>query len=132
MLVVEARAMQRPLLLGGFMGAGKSTVGRLVSEWCGRSHVDLDAEIERETGMTVADLFATRGEPAFRALEREALRRVLASPDAPVVSLGGGTLLQRDARLEALERAIVVTLEASVDDVLSRTAAGPTRPLLQS
>jgi len=124
--------MQRPLLIGGFMGTGKSTVGRLVAEWCGRPHVDLDAEIERETALSVADLFATRGEAAFRALEREALARVLRRGDAPVVSLGGGALLQREARLDALEGAVVVTLDASVDEILSRTAAWATRPLLQT
>ena len=130
MIVVEPTPMQRPLLLGGFMGAGKSTVGRLIADWSGRAHVDLDAAIERETGMSIADVFARRGEAAFRELERAALARILGGPDAPVVSLGGGTLLRRDVRLEALDRAVVVTLDATVDEILRRTAGRNTRPLL--
>src|SRR5262245_52839309 len=110
--------MQRPLLLSGFMATGKSTVGRLVAEWCGRPFVDLDAEIERASGQSVADLFATRGEPAFRTLEREALARVLDSGTPAVVALGGGALLGRGTRLDAIDRAVVVTLEATADEVL--------------
>ncbi|HVU04013.1 MAG TPA: 3-dehydroquinate synthase [Polyangiaceae bacterium] len=123
--------MQRPLLVSGFMGTGKSTVSRLVAEWCGRPLVDLDAEIEREAGVPIAELFATRGEPAFRLLEREALDRVLGRTDAPVVALGGGALLQRGTRLDAIDRGVVVTLDASVEEILKRTA-GSDRPLLQA
>lgn len=130
--VLKALGMLRPLLLTGFMGTGKSTVGKLIAEWCGRPHVDLDAEIERTTGQTVSDIFATKGEREFRAFERAALARVLASNERPVVSLGGGTLLDRPARLEALDQSVVVTLEASVDDVLRRTSGSRARPLLDA
>lgn len=122
--------MERPLLLSGFMGAGKSTVGRLIAEWCGRAHIDLDVAIEREAGTSIANVFAERGEAGFRALERGALARVLETSGAAIVSLGGGTLLRRDVRLGALDRAVVVTLDASVDEVLRRTAHGKTRPLI--
>lgn len=122
--------MQRPLLLGGFMATGKSTVGRLVAEWCGRPFLDLDAEIERTTGQSVAELFATRGELGFRALERAALARVLDSGGTGVVSLGGGALLRREARLDALDRAVVVTLAATPDEILRRASSHGSRPLL--
>src|SRR5436190_13801267 len=111
------------------MGTGKSTVGKIIAEACGRPYVDLDGEIEKAAGRTVAEIFSTRGEREFRALERNALGRVLASAERPVVSLGGGALLDRGTRLDALDRAVVVTLEASVDEVLRRTA-GSARPLL--
>jgi shikimate kinase/3-dehydroquinate synthase len=130
MIVVEPSRMQRPLLLGGFMGTGKTTVGRLIADWCGRAHVDLDVAIEGEAGTSIKNLFAERGEEAFRALERAALARVLDTGGAAVVSLGGGTLLRRDVRLGALDRAVVVTLDASVDEVLRRTARATARPLL--
>jgi shikimate kinase/3-dehydroquinate synthase len=122
--------MQRPLLLSGFMGAGKSTVGRLIAEWCGRAHIDLDLVIEREAGTSIVNVFAERGEAGFRALESGALERVLETSGAAIVSLGGGTLLRRDVRLAALDRAVVVTLDASVDEVLRRTAHGNARPLI--
>jgi shikimate kinase/3-dehydroquinate synthase len=124
--------MRRPLLLNGFMATGKSTVGRLVAEWCGRPFVDLDAEIERHAGQSVADLFATQGEPAFRALEREALARILDAGEAKVVALGGGALLRRHTRLDAIDRAVVVNLDATAEDIAKRALSpgAPVRPLL--
>src|SRR5689334_9892142 len=107
--------MQRPLLVTGFMGTGKSTVAKVVAEWCARPHVDLDQEVERAAGKSAAEIFASQGEREFRALERNALSRILASTERPVVSLGGGALLDRATRLDALDRAVVVTLEASID-----------------
>ena len=121
---------QRALLISGFMASGKTTVGRLAAEWSGRPYVDLDQEVERDAGRSVTEIFAEHGEPGFRRLEREALRRVLASRPPPVVSVGGGALLHRPTRLDALDRAIVVTLEASLDETLRRAAASNARPLL--
>jgi shikimate kinase / 3-dehydroquinate synthase len=122
--------MLRPLIVSGFMGTGKSTVAQLVAEMCGRPYVDIDAEVERVEGQTVAAIFSSRGERAFRVLERAALTRTLGSTERPVVSVGGGALLDRMTRLDALDRAVVVTLEASVDEILRRTAGSSTRPLL--
>src|SRR5262245_11222576 len=99
--------MQRPLLVNGFMGTGKSTVARIIAEMCGRPYVDLDAEIERTAGRTVSEIFSSRGEREFRTLERAALARALTSADRPVVPLGGGALLDRATRLDALDRAVV-------------------------
>jgi shikimate kinase/3-dehydroquinate synthase len=124
--------MLRPLLIGGFMGTGKSTVGRLVATRLGRPHVDLDAQVENAAGKTVREIFASEGEDAFRARERAALAQVLDARAPVVVSLGGGALLDRTVRLDALDRAVVVTLEASVDDVLRRTSGRGTRPLLDA
>src|SRR4051812_33465657 len=124
--------MRRPLLLSGFMATGKSTVGRLVAEWCGRPFIDLDARIEEVAGQSVSAIFASRGETAFRLLEGEALARVLDEGAPVVVSLGGGALLQRGTRLDALDRAVVVTLDATAAEVLRRTAGDTTRPLLRT
>src|SRR5258708_7296075 len=126
--------MRRPLLLGGFMGTGKSTVGRKVAETTGRPFVDLDAEIERRAGTAIARIFAERGEATFRELEAQALRDVLdaaKTAPAPVVALGGGALVERPLRLAALDQAVVVTLEASPEEILARTAGSNERPLLE-
>jgi shikimate kinase/3-dehydroquinate synthase len=125
--------MQRPLLLSGFMATGKSTVGRLLAERVGRPFVDLDARLEARLGQKISEFFAQRGESAFRAEERSELDRVLAEAGArgaPVVALGGGALLARDARLRALDRAVVVTLNASPAEIARRAGARSGRPLL--
>jgi shikimate kinase len=80
------------IYLTGFMGCGKSTVGRVLAERLGVPFVDLDSEIERRAGMTVREIFAQFGEPEFRRLEADALRATLESPDV-VVATGGGTMV---------------------------------------
>ncbi|TKC97121.1 3-dehydroquinate synthase [Polyangium fumosum] len=121
---------QRPLLLSGLMGSGKSTIGPLVAAQAAVPFLDLDAVITQTTGRSVPALFAEPGgEPAFRALEADTLRRLLASSEPRVISLGGGTLLDPDLRAFALAHAHVVTLTARPDTLAARTAA-PGRPLL--
>ncbi len=124
--------MRRPLLLNGFMATGKSSVGKLVAAKTKRPFIDLDARIEARARMSVAEIFARLGEPEFRALERAELAEVLRSPgaNAPVVSLGGGALLGRESRLDALDRAVVVTLDATADTILERVGDASSRPLL--
>jgi shikimate kinase len=79
------------IYLTGFMGSGKSTVGRLLAARLGAPFLDLDEEIERMAGMRVREIFAQHGEPVFRRMEREALEATLGMPDA-VVATGGGTV----------------------------------------
>ncbi|EYF03398.1 3-dehydroquinate synthase [Chondromyces apiculatus] len=119
-----------PLLLTGFMGAGKTTVGRLVAARAGLPFLDLDEVIARDAGAPVPAIFASEGEAGFRAREREALRRVLAAPGAQVVALGGGSLLDAALRAEALASACVVALSARAGTLDTRTRGGAPRPLL--
>lgn len=116
-------------MLSGFMATGKSTVGRSVAQRLRRPFVDLDRLIEDRAGCSISELFRTRGEPAFRALERQALLDVLRD-DAVVLSVGGGALLDRGMRLDVLERARVVTLRASAAEAVRRAATDTARPLL--
>ena len=119
------------LLLSGFMGTGKSTVGPRVAERAGVPFVDLDAAVTARAGKAVPEIFATEGESGFRQREADELARVLDEGGARVVALGGGTLLDTGRRRAALARARVVTLTARADTIAERTA-GPGRPLLEA
>jgi shikimate kinase len=117
------------LYLVGFMGTGKSTVGRAVAMRLGFQLLDSDHEIERQKGRTVAQIFAAEGEAAFRELERAFVER--GHPDRGAVVACGGGLVVQPGMLELLEtKGVVVCLHASLDTVLRRTAQVRTRPLL--
>ena len=123
--------LPRNIGLIGFMGSGKTTVGRALSEQLGWAFTDTDAWIsERAQGRSVADLFAADGEAGFRRLEADALRAVCAG-DAQVIATGGGAVLHAN-NVAALRRAcLVIWLTARPDVVVARTrAAAPLRPLL--
>ena len=121
-------ALGRHLALTGFMGAGKTTIGARVAERLGRPFVDLDAAVEAEAGAAIPELFAERGEPAFRALEEEQARRALAGGEPLVVALGGGAVLSAATRAVLAERAFTVVLDVEPDDAWRR-AADRGRPL---
>lgn len=122
--------MAERLLLVGMMGAGKSTVGRLLAARLGWRHVDTDAEIVRASGATVPELFATGGEPAFRRLESAALAAVLAEAPPCVVSVGGGAVLDAANRVALRGAGTVVWLRAGPDTLAARVGGGRGRPLL--
>lgn len=110
------------------MGAGKSTVAAALGRQLGRPVVDLDQRIEARSGMSIPRIFAEQGEPAFRALEAELARE--ACHDGGVVALGGGAVVQDELRHELLEAGVLVTLQASLDELLQRVGDGAGRPLL--
>ena len=119
------------VVLIGFMGTGKTSTGRALAQRLGRAFVDLDRMIEEEAGRSIPEIFASEGEAAFRALEREAVRRT-AKRHALVISTGGGTV--KDAANVALlkENGAIICLTASVDVVLARTAHVGDRPVLDA
>ena len=116
-------------MLTGFMGTGKSTVGKRLAERTGREFVDLDHRIESKSG-PLSVIFAESGEDAFREMEREAVVEVAALRDQ-VIATGGGTMLD-DANIAALASAQIVTLTASPDAIVERVTADglEQRPLL--
>jgi shikimate kinase / 3-dehydroquinate synthase len=120
---------QHKLLLGGFMGVGKSTVARRAAELSGVALVDLDAAIEARAGKPIASIFADHGEAAFRALEAAELATALAAEGRAIIALGGGALVDTARRRDALAQAFVVTLTARPGTIADRTA-DTTRPLL--
>jgi shikimate kinase len=132
-VVLKLRAMQPAevnLYLVGFMGTGKSTVGRAVAARLGFQLLDSDHEIERAQGRTIPEIFAQDGEPAFRAMER-AFIETGHHGERTVVSCGGGLVVQ-PGMLEALRaRGVVVCLHASLATILARTSRNRNRPLLE-
>jgi shikimate kinase len=118
------------ILLIGMMGAGKSTVGRMIAERLQWPYVDSDEEVERRTGMTVPQIFAKKGEPAFRAEEAHALDEAATSDGPVVVSVAGGAVLDADNRARIRQAGLVVWLRAEVSTLAQRVGAGAGRPLL--
>lgn len=124
-----ARA-DRHLVLVGMMGAGKTTVGKRVASLLGRPFLDSDEAVEARTGRTVAELFAQGGEPAFRSLESEVLREMLAGTEPAVIAAAGGTVLDEANRCAMREHARVVWLRADPDVLVERVRSSDHRPLL--
>jgi len=118
------------LYLVGFMGTGKSTVGRAVAPRIGFRWIDSDHEIERVQGRTVPEIFQQAGEAAFRAMEREFIERGHPATRT-IVSCGGGLVAQPGMLGELLGRGVVVCLHASLETVLERTSQRQNRPLLE-
>jgi shikimate kinase len=129
--------------LTGFMGSGKSTVGRLLAAQLAWRFADLDAEIERESGVSISQIFAQKGEAVFREIEYECLARVLRAAWARnsqlVLALGGGTFAQprnatliRELNTPARNTgAVVVWLDCDTEDLLQRCVLMGDRPLFR-
>jgi shikimate kinase/3-dehydroquinate synthase len=118
----------RHLALAGFMGSGKSTIGRRVAELLGRPFVDLDARIEQQAGTSIVDLFRERGEEGFRALEERLAQEVLEHADPAVIALGGGAILSTRTRAELAQRAFTVLIDVDTATAWQRVS-GSGRPL---
>ena len=118
------------IVLCGFMGTGKSTVGRMLARQLHLTFVDMDAVIEARAGKPIARIFAEEGEPHFRALER-ALAQELAAQPRLVVATGGGIVLNPDNLRNFGRTGLVVCLSASPEVIYARTAHAQHRPLIE-
>jgi shikimate kinase len=118
------------LYLIGMMGAGKTTVGKVLAQKLGYRFFDTDVVIEQVAGQTIAHLFATAGEPEFRVLETQVLAE-LAAYRQLVVATGGGIVVKRD-NWGLLRHGIIVWLDVPVAEIVARLEGDTTRPLLQT
>lgn len=117
------------IVLVGFMGAGKTTVGRLLAGKLGVPFLDSDEVIESRAGRPIRDIFAADGEPAFRELEQRVIADLLAGPDV-VLALGGGAAAHPGTRaLLSSGPAVVVYLRVAYAEALTRVGGDQDRPM---
>jgi shikimate kinase len=139
-----ARRMDRPLVLVGMMGVGKTSLGKRLAAALGAPFIDADEEIERAAQMTIPEIFANFGEAYFRDGERRVIARLLGAgehggepgtEDHPVtvkvIATGGGAFCDAETRALILSRGIAVWLDADLDTLVERTARKDNRPLLR-
>ena len=128
MLSVPAATATERFFLVGFMGTGKSTLGRQVAERMGLPFVDLDERIERSSGSSVSEIFAREGEDGFRRRESQALLELVKEPEQMVVATGGGAFTVDANRLLMKKAGVVVWLDVPIGEILARID-GLERPL---
>ncbi len=122
---------KRNLIFVGLMGAGKSVIGRMVAQALGIPFIDTDAEIEKVSRMTIAELFAAYGESEFRALEMRVIGRLLKGGPR-VISTGGGAFINDNTRNLIKENGISIWLKADLDVLWERVSKRDNRPLLKT
>lgn len=123
--------VDRPIVLVGLMGAGKTTIGRRVAAALMLPFIDADEEIERAAGLPIAEIFARHGEPEFRRGERRVIERLLQGPPH-VLATGGGAFMDPDTRALVRAHAISVWLRADIDVLMRRVEKRDNRPLLRN
>lgn len=128
----EARPVRlnRTVVLVGLMGAGKTSIGRLLGTRLGVEFVDADAEIEAAAGATIEEIFAEEGEAVFRSGERRVIARLLGEP-VRIIATGGGAFMDPETRARIRETGISVWLRADLDTLVKRTHRRGGRPLLK-
>lgn len=129
-----AKRIDRPIVLIGMMGVGKTTVGRRLASTLGLPFRDADDEIERAAQMTIPEIFATFGEAYFRSGERRVIARLVGEGGAPsrqVLATGGGAFVDPETRALILRCAVAVWLDSDVETLVARVGRKSTRPLLR-
>jgi len=120
------------IYLVGFMGSGKSTIGRLLAERIGWHFVDLDEEVEAAEGMSILEIFETRGEAEFRRVERETMRELVRAIECgrpTVLALGGGAIVQPENYALVENNGITIWLDCPFETVCRRVEPASHRPL---
>jgi len=126
---IEENQDKTNIALIGFMGSGKSTVGRLLAEKTARRFVDLDAEIKKSYGKTISDIFKQKNEAGFRKIEKSMISKIIPSSRSTVFSLGGGAVLDKKSRSIIKENCYIIWLWISVPAALKRIDLN-SRPIL--
>lgn len=128
---IAAALGSHSIVLVGMMGAGKSTIGRRLSARLGLPFLDADTEIETAAGMSIPDIFETRGEADFRDGEVRVIARLLDNGRS-VIATGGGAVMRQETRDRILEKGVSIWLKADPDTIMRRVRRRSDRPLLQT
>jgi shikimate dehydrogenase len=121
---------RKNIALIGFMGTGKSTVGRYIAEKLKLSLIDIDNEIEKRKNVTIEEIFANEGEEVFRKIEAEEIERACSLPGR-VISCGGGAVINKHSVDQLRQHCVVAWLMADIDTILDRIGESGARPLLK-
>ena len=123
--------LDKPIVMVGLMGAGKTSIGRALARYLGIPFVDSDKEIEKAAGCSVVDIFAMYGEKEFRRVEEKVIERLLETPPRiKVISTGEGAFITDSVREMVLKNALTVWLKADLELLVKRTNFRHTRPQL--
>ncbi|RFC35058.1 MAG: shikimate kinase [Candidatus Nitrotoga sp. SPKER] len=128
---VQSKRLSGNIFLVGMMGAGKTTVGKLLAQQLGKNFVDSDEEIQQRTGVTIPHIFDVEGEAGFRQREASVIQDLVLL-DNIVLATGGGTVLNENSRVALCCNGIVVYLKSTIHDLWQRTRHDRNRPLLQT
>ncbi len=128
---IQNKRLSGNIILVGMMGAGKTTVGKLLAKQLGKTFIDSDEEIQRRTGVTIPHIFDVEGEAGFRSRESCVIQDLL-KLDNIVLATGGGAILSANTRPMMKQNGVVVYLKSSVHDLWQRTRHDHNRPLLQT
>ena len=121
---------KKNIVLIGFMGTGKSTVGHALASRLGWRFINTDDVIEEQQGMSISDMFAKLGEPVFRQVECDVIRKSLEGMNC-IIATGGGAVLAEQNRAVMKEKGYVVALTADADTIIERVSQDQNRPLVQ-
>jgi len=127
-----SKHIDKPLILIGTGGAGKTSIGKLLAKQVGQSFFDVDQIIVEKEGRSIPDIFEAEGEPYFRALEKETTIKTIKENPNAVISIGGGAFAQDEIREFILNNAVSVFLKADIDVLLKRVGDGAGRPMLKN
>ena len=121
----------RHIFLTGFMGSGKSTIGKKLAQGLGKKFIDSDDVIEEIQGKEIKDIFSEKGEAWFRIYEEEAIARLIKISESCIISLGGGALISQNNLSLVLRNGYLVYIKSSPEEIWKRIKHSTRRPLLR-
>jgi shikimate kinase len=125
------RRKKRHIFLTGFMGSGKSTIGKKLAQSLGKKFIDSDDVIEKIQGKEIKDIFADKGEAWFRKCEEEAIERLTDISESCIISLGGGALISQNNLSLVLRNGYLTYIKSSPEEIWKRIRHSTRRPLLR-
>ncbi len=122
-------SLQKPVVLVGLMGAGKTTIGQIMADALGLDFIDSDQHLEQKEGRSIAKIFAQEGEDYFRKAEKQNILEILDYQIPCILATGGGAFMNLETRKQILESALSIFLKADLDELAKRIGNGEGRPL---